>query len=220
MADEKVQIEIPYGIIEYTATFTRPIVQSFAPPTSMIVSVLDALKPYGYTADGVEVRSREKLTECVVEFRRTPPGAFLRVGPDKLIITAENLDWGDKEKFIAGMYAGIQAVLQVSAAEIASQQMILAMHVQLKNKTRKEVTAPLLSSVGYSLLSGESISQGVILIQENASLLIDASNTYANGLFMRLIRKHSTEQTLEQIAAALYDDEKRVLDGLKLEGDL
>src|SRR5438105_5038198 len=110
-AQPKHKIQIPFGQIEYTGVFKEPIVKSFAPPSSLVENLIRALKPYGFPVEGVEVRSRDKLSDCAVELRRTPPLISFKVTPEKLTITADNLDWSGKDKFLETAKAGVQTVL-------------------------------------------------------------------------------------------------------------
>jgi len=91
------------------------------------------------------------------------------------------------------------------------------MHIQLKAKPRKEITAPLLSPAAFKILDGEVKFQGIILQREKSSIVIDASLPYANGLFVRITRDHPAEATLQKIAEVLRNDEERLFDVLRLE---
>jgi hypothetical protein len=219
-AQLKHKVQIPNGQIEYTGMFKEPIIKSFAPPAGMIENLLRALKPHGFLIGGVETRSREKLSECVVELRRTPPLISFKVTPEKLIVTADDLDWSTRDKFLEGMNTFVQTVLEREHAELDEQQMVLAMHVQLQDKPRKDITAPLLSATAYELLSGESEFQGIVLTRVGVSVVIDASLAHANALFMRLVRQHKSTATLEQIADQLYADEAHIFEVLSLDGEL
>jgi hypothetical protein len=94
------------------------------------------------------------------------------------------------------------------------------LHIQLKEKPRKEVTAPLLSPLASELLDGKADFPGIILSGEEASVIIDASVAYANALFVRIARKHPPEAPFEELAQTLRNDERRIFDVLGLEGDL
>ncbi len=160
----KAQAEIPYGIIEYTATFKNPILEAWSNPAGLIRAVLSALDSFGFKLEGVEYKIQaEKINERAIVFRRTPPGAVLTVGPGKLLISAENLDWSEAERFISGMNAAMSAIHEVSKYEIASQQLALGMHVQFKAKTQTDVSAPLLNPMALKLMDGEVKSYGIIL---------------------------------------------------------
>jgi hypothetical protein len=219
---DKTQAEIPYSLLEYTSVFKRPILEAWSPPTKLIAAVLDALQPSGYKLDGVEANVQtRKLDEYSVVFRRTTPVTPARsfsLGLGKAIVMAENLDWTEAEQFISGQSAALNAIRKVGGTEIQSQQLVVGMHIQLKDRPRKDVTAPLLSPVALKLLDGEADFSGVILLRDKAILSIDASLAFANGLFVRIVREHPPEATLEELAEALRNDEQRIFDVLGLEG--
>lgn len=94
------------------------------------------------------------------------------------------------------------------------------MHIQLKDRPRKDVTAPLLSPVAAELLDGGADFSGVILLRGKAIFLIDASVGIANGLFVKISREHQPDASFEELAGVLRKDEKRIFDVLGLEGTL
>jgi hypothetical protein len=114
----------------------------------------------------------------------------------------------------------LNAIRQIGGAQVHSHQLVVGLHIQLKEKPRREVTAPLLSPLASELLDGKADFPGIILSREEASVIIDASVAYANALFVRIARKHPPEVPFEELAQALRNDERRIFDVLGLEGDL
>jgi hypothetical protein len=223
-APEKTQAEIPYGLLEYTAVFAKPILDAWESKARIIASVLDALKPWGVGIDGVEVKTpTDKLNEYAVVFRRTNPAIppqSITLAFGRALFSAENLDWSEAEQYMAGVTAGLTAILRATGATIQSQHVGLGIHLQFKAKPRKDVAAPLLSQKAYTLLDGEVKCPGIILYREKSSIIIDASVPYANGLFVRMFREHPPESTLQQIAEMLHADETKLFEVLELEGVL
>lgn len=216
---EKTQADIPFGIIEYTADFKRPILEAWAVPALLVSAALDALGTFGFKLDGVEAKTHtEKLSDSALVFRRNPPGLVLTVGINKLSIMAENFDWTEADQFIAAARAALNSIVDSSRAEIHSQHVALGMHIQIKTKPRHEVTAPLLSALALKLLDGEMKFPGVILQRGNATIVIDGSLAYANGLFVKINREHRAEVSLEKMAEVLRSDEDRLFETLGLEG--
>jgi hypothetical protein len=218
---EKTQAEIPYSLLEYTATFGKPILEGWTAPAVLVSAMLEALGPFGFTLDGVEIKTHtEKLNEYALVFRRSVPGLTFTLGSGKLVIAAENLDWSEAEQFIAGVGAGLGAIRDKAKAQVQSQQIVLAIHIQLKTKPRHEVAAPLLSPVALQLLDGEIKFPGIILLRDKASLIIDGSLAFANGLFVRFIREHPAQASFEKMAEILRADEQQLFETLGLEGIL
>jgi len=218
---EKTQAEIPYSMLEYTAVLGKPILEAWTVPARLVAVTMNALAPFGFKPDGVELKTRaEKLTDNVIVFRRTPPGVTFTVGIEKLVIAAENLDWSDAEQFMKAARAGLDAVLQEGKAEIRLQHLVLAIHIQLKTKPRHEVTAPLVSAEALKLLDGEVKMPGIILQREKCSVVIDGSLAFANALFVRINREHAPSVAFAQMAEVLRKDEMQLFDVLGLEGEL
>ena len=221
---EKTQAEIAYSLVEYTAVFKKPILEAWRVPGEIVAAVLNALEPWGFNLDGVEAKTHmEKLNEYAIVFRRSKPptpSQSLALGLGKVVVRAENLDWTDAEQFIAGQTAALKAIRETGRAEIESQSLGLAVHIQVATKPRKDVTALLLSPVAFKLLDGDVKFPGVILLREKSTIVIDASVAYANGLFVRIVREYAPEVALEQLAEILRKDEEQLFDILGLEGTL
>lgn len=226
-APTKIAVEIPYGIVEYTARFEEPIIEAWEHRNTIIASVLFALKPWGFALDGVEVKSHgDKLSEHGVVFRRTVPPSppnparSVAVTLGTIFISAANLDWTEAEDFISAMSAAITAIRESARPRILSQLVGLGMHVQLKSGSVSSTTTPLLSSGATKLLDGQIKAAGMILTREKSSIVVDASAVYSNALFVRIFREHAGTIALPQIAEALRNDEKQLFELLHLEGEL
>ena len=223
-ASEKTEAEIAFSVLEYTAVFKKPIIEAWATPAALVAAVLEALEPWGFKLDGVEAKTQtERLGEYAIVFRRTTPvapGMTLTLGLGKVLVTAENLDWAEAEQFIAQLQAALNAILQIARAEVQSQHVGIGMHIQLKTRPRRDVTAPLLDPLAFTILDGEVKFPGIILLREKSSIVIDASVAHANGLFVRMFREHPPDSTLKQLAEALRRDEEQLFGVLGLEGAL
>ncbi len=217
---EKTQAEIAFSQLEYTCTFKGPIL----PAGAVVGAILEALGPSGYTLSGMELSAKTpKPDDWSIVFRRTAPAVparSLALGFGKAVITADNLDWGEAEGFIASHGAALKAIQDTGGAATQTQHLVVALHVQLKARPRCDVTAHLLSREGLSLLDGEVKFPGIILHKDKASVIIDASAGFANGLFLRITREHSGDATLQHLAEALRKDEEQVFAVLALEGVL
>ncbi len=182
------------------------------------------LEPWGFNLDGVEAKTNvQKLNEYSVVLRRTTPlspSQYVTLGIGKAVVTYENTDWSEGEQLIAKTRAVLSAVSEIGRAEIESQHLLLGIHIQIKDKPRKDVTAPLLNPVAFELLDGGVKFPGIILLREKSSIVIDASIALANGLFVRINREHPPEASLEQLVEVLRNDEENLFNILGLEGAL
>jgi hypothetical protein len=218
----KTKAEIPRSFVEFTINFEQ-LTYVWEKREPIVVQTLAALKPFGFALDGIEIKTPEKLSDHALIFRRTTP-AFppMSVGLyfGKIFIAAENLDWSQAESFLAMANAGIAALKAVTNFEAQSQVMALGIHVQVKDKSIKDVTASLVTSAVTTLLDGDVTFSGIILNRSKASVSIDLSLAYANALWIRIFREHSGGATLPSIAEALKNDEIKLFEVLGLEENL
>lgn len=219
---DKISAEIKYSVLEYTAVFKKPVIQAWTVPAQMIAPVLEALAPFGFTLDGVEVHAggREKLSELAVVFKRTPAGITLTLSLSKTVLVAENVDWTEAESLIQLATAAFGAFDNVAHPEYSVKHLVTGIHIQIKDKPRQTVTAHLVTPTALALLDGDVQFQGILLQRGKAGILIDASVHIANGLFVRFTREHAAEASLQEMAAELRRDEMKLFDSLNLEGDL
>ena len=69
----KTQAEVPYSMLEYTAVFTKPIIEAAAVPATLITAVLKALEPSGLKLEGVEAKTAtEKLADSSPDYASLP----------------------------------------------------------------------------------------------------------------------------------------------------
>jgi hypothetical protein len=222
MADstEKAQVTIPYGVVEFTAHFKRPILPAYPRSAEIIADVLNTLEPWGFTLEGVESPTATKLKDYAIVFRRNPPNVVITLGLGKVVIVAENLDWTDAEQFVAGAASALNTIVKVTGAEIKSHSLTVAIHVQFTTGSPRDIGAILHNPVTSEFLDGPIKFQGIILQREKASIIIDLSLAYPNALFVRIMREHPPEMPLKDMAAVLRQDEERLYEVLGLEGEL
>lgn len=220
----KTHAEIPQSAIEYTLAFEAPVIQLGDTRAVTIMEALEALKPWGFSLDGLETKLRsDKASEHAIIFRRTRPARHatsLNLFYDKIQVLAENLDWEGAEDLISMVTAGIDSVRRTANPIIKAQHIVAGVHIQLKDRQVVDVVRPLLSPQALRLADGELKFPGVIVTGQQSNVIIEASVLYANALWVRLFRDHSGSAALPEIAAALRSDETRLFEVLGLEGIL
>jgi hypothetical protein len=221
---EKIQGEIPYAIIEYTVSFEGTIAHGWGTPPVIVDPVLQALRPFGFGLDGIELKdASDKLNEFSILFKRTrPPSPALNfvVGLEKATLTVENPDWSEAEFLMKVAEAAMGSLMDSSKCGKKSQHLVANVHLQLKNRKTTEVGAALLNPNVLQLLDGEIQAPGIILVRNKASLVIDGSLAYANALFIRIIREHAPEVPLKAMADCLMRDEIQLFELLGVEAEL
>src|SRR5690349_18443416 len=91
-----IAVEIPYGVLEYSILFERPIIRTWV-PGPLVEAVLETIGGMGFSVEGVEVTTgTDKISDQTIVFRRTSPSVpnlSLTVTLSKIVVVAENLDW-------------------------------------------------------------------------------------------------------------------------------
>jgi len=214
-------VQIPYSQIEYTLFFDSPVLKAFVEPSSLIESVLTALKPHGFQFDGVESIRGTKTGEWKTTFRRANSPLFIYgVAPNRLWVTADNLDWSGAEEAIGCIETALAAFKRTLNYVVTSQVFVLSMHVQMKDKTPAEISESLVTPNVLKILDGAFKCHGLVLTRDKATFVLDNSASFANALFMRIAREYAADTTLGQIANRLRADEENIFKVLGLEGDL
>jgi hypothetical protein len=125
-------------------------------------------------------------------------------------------NWEEAEMITKLARAGIDAVITNTKAEIASQQLVLAMHLKPQFQSIREITSRFIQISDQSLIGNDVRAYGFSIYKDNSSLVVDSSNLYPEGLFVRLARTFGPETPFEDITNTLYKDEARALELLEL----
>jgi hypothetical protein len=220
-SEPKIQAQIPASYIEYTINFASPVIKLGDSRGGLIQNVLEALKPHGFSLEGVETKlGSNKPSEHAMVFRRTTPktpGLNIGLSYERIVVAADNVDWQGAPQLIDAIGAGINALQSELSPDFSSQQFILAMHVQIKDKSIAELMKALVTDQASQLVAGKPSFTGVFITGEKLTVTIEASVMFANSLWVRIIREHDPFVRLEEIAALLLEDEKRVFHALNLE---
>jgi hypothetical protein len=218
----KVTAEIPQSYIEFTLVFERPALSLAERGDSIIEHALGALAEHGFTLDGVEAKlSSDKPSEHGIVFRRARPQLNIGVSCERIVVSSENPDWESAPKLIKAISAGLAAITETLRPAVKTQNFALGMHVQITGeKRRADVVRPLVTEVGTNLLGSPPDFTGVVLIGGGLTIIIEPSVQFANALWVRIIRDHAPDTTLEVIATTLRADEERLFNELQLEGVL
>lgn len=217
----KTQIGIPYSLADYTATFKRPLFEAWSDREKLAGGLVDAfrgLSPEMPQPD-ITLHSSEKFFDQSVSIRAGTNLTF-RIHPNKCVVSAENPDWSESAKILERIHAGFDVLAEKASAQIAGQNLVLAMHVQLKDRPIKEVTAKLVNPDVARIWGADVASQGCVLYRVKGMIVIDSSSSYANALFVRISRDFDPEVAVDHIADTLLEDEKAIFGCLELEGEL
>ncbi len=224
MAD-KTRVKIPFSQLEYTATFQSPMLQLVGRLHDAVVPFVQALEPWKFAFDETEFQlSSPKPRDHVITFQRPttlpPPQMRVALRWSTLTVSVDQPDWTEAASIAKLCTIAQQTATRVGGAQLKSQEVSLAMHVQSETTPRSEITEVLLTPSARELLDGNLLGQGLIVHRENGMILIDNSAVFANGLFIRIQRKFDASVTLDRAGEVLLQDEEKLWNILGLEGEL
>lgn len=225
MAD-KTPVEIPFSQLEYVVTFETPLLDLIGKFGEIITPFVRALAPWGFTFEDSELNlNSPRPRDHIITFHRPstapPPAMRVSVKWGSLTVAVDQPDWSEADSVVKLCETVLQTIKSVAEVEFGTQQIILAMHVQSTTTPRSELTSGLLTPLAREILvDGPITGQGLILHREGASILIDNSAGFANGLFVRIQRNFAASVAISQVSKTLLNDELKLWDVLKLEGEL
>lgn len=221
---DKTPVEIPFSQFEYTAKFARPMLTLIGKLQNVVAPFTEALAPWGFDFEETEFQlTSPKPKDHVITFHRPPttPPPQIRVSVrwNSLAVSADQPDWGEAEQIATICESGVKTIKNVADVTVASQQIVLHMHIQSKTTARADLGSILLTPQARELIDdGKILGQGLILHRESAMILIDNSAAFANALYVRIQRAFGGEIPLQYISERLLSDEQKLWAVLGLEG--
>ncbi len=198
---------------EYKADFLNPVFDAWAEPNPLARSLFQSLRKWGITlADVSWSKEPRNLKEIQLTISVLQMNAAVQLGVDSAIFLASNADWSRAPALVELFDTAMASIRQVSGAQLASQETVLAFHLVPGQEDLGRLTQNLVNAD----ILGPARMYGISLYREDSSLVIDGSLRYVGGIFMRINRRFSESTSFSEIAATLYKDELRSLDLLGL----
>jgi len=220
MPDELTIADIQQSFFEYRADFKEPIVGFwFERRQGEIITALHrALSPWNVVLENITWNQAPKnAAEIQLTFGIPTLVAALQVGLGGLVMNAINPDWSRAPQFISLFQTGVDTLKGTVGQEFQSQQTTLGFHLKPGPKPFRGILSQL---VNAKMLGREDATMfGVSAYSPEYSMVIDASATLPNGVFVKLIRIFPATARFEEMAGTIYKDEETALSrlGLKLQ---
>ena len=211
------KVTIPISFFEYTGEYTRPLLGALMERARIVQAVFDALAPWGLEIDNVDPITTGKASEQGVNFRLPGKRCAFFFGASLCRLTKDDANWATAEELIAILTAALQSLRRASGAEISKQKTSLALHLQPRSMSFLEILRPFLSS-RLMELDTSGIRTGASIVKwESRKVTLDGSGALANAVFLRLERDFGSEETFEEIAVQIRDDEIAIFNMLNVE---
>jgi hypothetical protein len=200
-------ITIPISFFEYVAEFERPVFALWMDRARVVEAVFDVLGPWNPTIDNMEVITTGKNSEQGVNFKLPEKRAAFFFGPASCKFTKEAVDWDSAQEIIGILGAARAKLIELSRAAVSVQRTQIALHFLPKTKAFIDILRPLLPKQMEALHDEKVTTAAIILKWEKSKLILDASASIANGVFLRLEKEFKGNAGLDAIALELKKDE-------------
>ena len=210
---ESPSADIPESYFEHKAEFAEPMFETWTVPNPLAQSLYLALQRWKITLGDISWnKDPNNYGDFNLAFNVRSLNAVIRVGLDWATFIAVNPDWPQAPALVELFEAAMNNIRQTAGAEIARQEMWLAMHVTPGPNKFGDAMSRLVKTD----LLGAANMYGVSVYREDSSLVIDKSLRYEGGVFVRLSRKFPAVTSFSEIATTLYEDELNALNFLGL----
>jgi hypothetical protein len=210
--DEQLPIaDVPLGFFEYRAMFKEPIFSAwYDGKTALIKEMYKVLLPWGVDLEKISwSQTPRNLKEAQITFSVPNPSISVNIGIGGVTIIVSNADWSQASVVSSLVQAVLGSVLEVGATDVQSHQTVLGFHVKPGPKPFREVMKEFIDT--KALGKDDSSMLGLVLYGAEHSILIDASASLADGLFVKVTRVFSAATPFEEMAAILWKDEESLL---------
>lgn len=207
--------EIPESYFEHKAEFKVPVFEAWTLPNPLVRALFATMKEWGTSLGDI---SWNKDPSTYKDFQMTFSvpriNAMVRVGLAQAEFIAVNPDWSKAPALVELFETVLAKIQETTGAEIASQEMTLAMHVTPGPVKFGELMARLVNSSIF----GAGDMYGVSVYRQDSALIIDKSLRYDGAVFVRLHRRFPASISFTELATIVYHDEVNALSLLGLQG--
>jgi hypothetical protein len=204
-------VSIPTSIFEYVAEFDQPILALWLNRAEIVQAVFDALNPWKASIDNIDPKNDGKPADQGFLIRLPNERVTFFFGPAKCKFTKDSADWSQAQAIIEILDAARTAFLKATGASIKVQKTAIALHMQPKTKSFRDILMPFLPPQLIGLHTTPVRTGATIIRWERTGVTLDGSGLIANGVFVQIDRDFDGDVGYEQIAEQLHTDEDSVL---------
>ena len=180
----------------------------WVPPNPFVTVLHRLLKDKGVElADFSFNRDAANIGDVYLTLSIRRHNAEVKIGLDTLTYSVANPDWRDAPDLVSIFEQIASAVCDIVRLSPQRQETTLVLHVRSESVDFRATTAALVNQV----VLGEAGFYGVNIHRSDGSLTIDKSLRHQDGVFIRIQRKFSGEESFSEVASAMYENEVSAL---------
>jgi hypothetical protein len=183
-------------------------------------AAFEAFRPWNVRLENVTFQENApNLAEEATNFNLLNGKVTFRVKPGGCHVAVANASWTDAPIVIPIVTAGTHAVLKATGAGIENQRATIGMHLTPQSGSALDVVSRFVRFDAKAIVGVSAQALGMAVHWDNSVWVIDKSALFENSIFVRLDRSFGADDSFEQIAMLLNDDERKLLDSFGLEVD-
>jgi hypothetical protein len=215
---DKVKAQVQQPAFNYRLLFREPIFDLDELDAVAVSAAFAALKPWGISLENVKVKDdASNLAEETTSLNLLNGRIVFTVGPAGCGIVVSNPDWSEAALIIQIGNAAIEAVLKATGAVRDKQASTITMHLTPPAGSLLGITSSFIAPNLNKVVGESARSFAFAVYKDDMSWVVDKSAPFPDSLFVRMDRLFGPDESLEQIAQRLNQDEVKLLDLLGLE---
>jgi hypothetical protein len=211
------QITIPIATFEIGIAYTHPVLNLWLDRAAIVQKMFDTFQPWNLNIDDVEGVTTGKPSEQGVRLGLPSQKAKFFFGPAGCKFTKDAATWPDEEEALRILAAALDVLVQQGGVELGKRSTSLVLHLQPKNVPFRELLWPFLAPAIAQLENSKAEAMAYVVRWKGRRITLDGSAALANGVFANLERDFEPTVSLDDIKAAVFNDEVSLLKLLNVE---
>jgi hypothetical protein len=211
------QITIPISTFDISIAYTRPVLSLWLDRAVVVQKMFDVFEQWDLSTDDVEAVTTGKPSEQGVKFRLPSQKITFFFGPAGCKFTKEAATWEAADETLHILNAALEVLVGVGGVQLGKRATSLALHLQPKNVSFKELLRPFLAPTIAALETSLSEAMAYVIRWKGRRLTLDGSAAIANGVFVHMERDFDATVSFDDIKATIYNDEAAIFKLLDVE---
>ena len=200
-------ITIPIATFEINITYTRPVINLWLDRGAVVQKMFDVFQPWNLSIDDVEGITTGRPSEQGVKVKLPSLRITFFFGPASCKFTKEAATWPEADETFAILNAALGILVSPGGVELGKRSTSLALHLQPKNVPFQDLLSPFLAPAIAGIEGSRAEAMAYIVRWKGRRITLDGSAAVANGVYAHLERDFEPAISLEEMRAAIVNDE-------------
>jgi hypothetical protein len=201
---------IPISFFEVAINYEKPEARLLGDRVPLVQAISDALLPYEFSLDDLEVLTAGKPSEQGVMFRLPQKHISFFVGPTLCRFSRNAVDWDLAEETISILDLVVSTLSALTGIRMNEKKTTIGMHLQPRTMPFRDVLRPFVPEQIAKLESAPITTMASVTRWAHRAITIDGSGSLANGVFVKLERAFAASHSYEEITQQLWKDEQEL----------